>query len=163
PERIGLRRPPEAVDGARPVPLARGVQLVDRDDLARARLGQEILVLKTPPRGSVAAEALPRVPRVRARPRAHVQDAHLEHVAGLGPAHGDRPRADVHALPLTRATAEPARVHRSGTAAVHTLALPVPAKDALRAGIAPDHALGVVIGVVGQDLDRHGVARAHLE
>src|SRR3977135_334169 len=46
-ERIGLRRPAEIVDRLRPVALPAGVDLVDGDDLARLRLGCEIVVVGT--------------------------------------------------------------------------------------------------------------------
>ena len=57
-ERIGLRHPAEIVDGLRPVAFAGGVDLVDRDHLARLRLGQQVVVVKAPPGGRVAAEGL---------------------------------------------------------------------------------------------------------
>ncbi len=69
-----------------------GVDLVDRDDLARLRIREEILVVKTPPRSRVAAEALALEPRIRARARPHVDDAHLEDVARHGTLHRHRAR-----------------------------------------------------------------------
>ena len=46
PERIGLRRPAEIVDRLRPVALTGGVDLVDRADLARLRLVDQLLVVE---------------------------------------------------------------------------------------------------------------------
>src|SRR5258708_12836060 len=58
PERIGLRRPAEIVDRLRPVALTGGVDLVDRADLARLRLGDQLLVVEAPPCRRVPAACL---------------------------------------------------------------------------------------------------------
>jgi hypothetical protein len=160
---IGLRRPAEVVDSLRPVALPARVDLVDRDDLARLGLGQQLLVVEAPPRGRVAPEALALVLRVRARPRLHVDDPDLEDIPRLRLLHRDGPGADVHPQALARAPAEQRRVHRAGAASVHALALLVPVEDALRPRIALHHPLGVVVGVVGQHLDGDEIARAHLD
>ena len=55
---IRLRRPLEVVERLGPVALAGRVHLVDGDDLARLRIGQQLLVVKAPPRRRVAAERL---------------------------------------------------------------------------------------------------------
>src|SRR3954469_12538068 len=117
-ERIGLRRPAEIVDRLRPVALSAGVDLVDRDDLARLRLGEQLLVVEAPPRGGIAAERLARIGRIGARARLHVHDADFEDVARLGAADEDRTGADVHPEAFTGAAAEQLAVDRSGAAAV---------------------------------------------
>src|SRR5262249_39326397 len=147
-ERIGLRHPAEVVDGARPVLLAGGIDLVDRDDLARLGLGEELLIVEAPPGGGVAAEALALERRIGARARAHVDDADLEDVAGLGTAHRHRARADVDAEALAGAATEERRLHRAGATPIDALALAVPVIDALGATIALHHAFGVVVGVM---------------
>ena len=159
-ERVLLRHPAEVVDGARPAGRAGRVDLVDGDDLARLRLLEQVLVVEAPPGGGVAAEALAGVLRIGAGPRRDVQDAHLEHVAGLGAAHGDRAGQDVHAQALAGAAAEQGRVHRAGAAPVDALPAAVPEIDALGAGIALDHARGIVVGVMGERLDGDEVARS---
>ena len=54
--RIGLRHPAEVVDRLRPVALPTGIDFVDRANLARFRIGDQLLVVKTPPGRRVAAE-----------------------------------------------------------------------------------------------------------
>ena len=161
--RIGLRRPAVVVHGSRPVLLAGRVDLVDRDDLARLRLGEQLLVVEAPPGGGVAPEALALVRGIGAGPRAHVDDAHLEDVARLGAAHGHRPRAHVDAEAFAGAAAEQRRLHRTGAATIDTLALAVPVKDALGAGITLHHALGVVVGVMRERLDGDEVSAIDLD
>ena len=162
-ERVRLRHPAEIVDRPRPAGRAGSVDLVDRDHLARLRLLEQVLVMKAPPGGGVAAEALAGVLRIGARPRRDVEDAHLEHVAGLGAAHRDRAGADVHAQALPGAAAEQRGVHRTGAAPVDVLPAAVPVVHALRARIALDHARRVVIGVMGERLDGHEVAGFDLD
>ena len=54
--RVGLRHPAIAVDGLGPIAVAGGIDLVDGDDLARLRLGEEVVVVVAPPRRGIAAE-----------------------------------------------------------------------------------------------------------
>ena len=105
-ERIGLRRPAEIVDRLRPVALPAGVDLVDGDDLARLRLGDQFLVVEAPPCGGVAAERFADIGRIGAGSRLHVDDADFEDVARLGAADINRPGADVHPKAFTRTSAE---------------------------------------------------------
>ena len=108
-------------------------------------------------------KALPVILRIGAGPRRDVEDAHFEHVAGLGAAHEDRAGADMHAEPLAGAAPEERRIHRPGAAPVDVLLVLGPVEHALGAGIALDHALGIVIGVMGQRLDRDEVAGVDLD
>ena len=55
-ERIGLRRPAEIIDRLRPVALPAGIDFVDRADLARLRLGNQVVVLEAPPCRRIASE-----------------------------------------------------------------------------------------------------------
>src|SRR2546422_2723149 len=160
---VRLRRPLEVVDRLRPVPLARCVDLVDRDHLAGFGIRQQVLVVEAPPRGGIAAEALPLVLRVGAGSRADVDDADLEDVAGLGAANEDGSGADVHAEALARSPAEQRRLHRPRPAAIDALLLLVPVENALGARVPLDHPLGVVVGVVREDLDGDEVARVDLD
>ena len=96
-EGIGLRHPTEIVDRLRPIALAAGIDFVDRADLARLRLGEQIAVVETPPRCRVAAERLAGVSGIGTRPRLHVDDADFENVARLGAADIDRSGADMDA------------------------------------------------------------------
>src|SRR5207247_1706512 len=82
-----------------------GVDLVDRDHLSGFWLRREVFIMKPPPRGRVAAEALALVFGIGAGPRADVDDADLEDIAGLGSADVHGPGADVHAEALGRAPA----------------------------------------------------------
>src|SRR5262249_15404137 len=54
--RIGLRHPAEVIDRTRPVLLSAAVDFVNRAHLAGLRLSEQIVVMKAPPRGSVAAK-----------------------------------------------------------------------------------------------------------
>ena len=155
--------PAEVVDRARPAGRAGRVDFVDGDDLARLGLLEQVLVMEAPPGRGVAAEALAGVLRIGARPRRDVENPHLEHVAGLGAAHGDRAGQDVHAQALAGAAAEQRGVHRTGAASVDVLLAAVPVVDALRTRIALDHAGSIVVGVMREGLDRDEVARVDLD
>ncbi len=161
--RVGLRRPSEIVDGLRPVAFAGGIDLVDRDHLARLGFGEQVVVVKAPPGGRVAAKGLAGILRIGAGPRRDVDDAQLDHVALLGAADVDRAGADMHAEALAGAAPEQRRIHRSGAAPVHVLLFLGPQEHAFGAGIALHHALGIVIGVMGQGLDGDEVAGIDLD
>src|SRR5258707_815173 len=102
--RVGLRSPSEIIHGFRPVAFAGGVDLVDRDHFARLRLSEQVLIVKAPPCGRVAAESLSGILRIGARPGCDVDNAQLDHVTLLGAAYVDRAGADVHAEALAAAT-----------------------------------------------------------
>ena len=72
---VGLWSPSEIIYGFRPVAFAGGVDFVDSDYLARLWLGEQVLVVKTPPRGRVAAEGLSGVLRIGARPGCDIDNA----------------------------------------------------------------------------------------
>src|SRR6516164_3240184 len=94
-ERIGLRYPAVIVDRTRPVALPRGVDLINRDDLARLWLGKQIIVLEAPPGGRIAAKSAPLERSIAAG-----AGPHLEHVARLSVPHKDGAGTDVNAEPL---------------------------------------------------------------
>ena len=73
-------------------------------------------------------------------------------VARLGAADIDRSRADMHAKAFAGAAAEQLAVDRSRAATIDAFLVLGPQVDALDPGIALDHALGVVVGVVGDAL-----------
>jgi hypothetical protein len=93
----GLRHPAEIVDRLRPVALPAGVDLIDRANLARLGLGEEVVVVEAPPGRRVAAERFAGISRVAARSRLHVDDADFENVARLGAADVDGSSADMDA------------------------------------------------------------------
>ena len=93
---IGLRRPDVIVDGLCER-LARRVEFEDRDDLARLRLLDQVVIVEAPARRDVGAEAAAGVAGVAARPRPHVEDAHLQDVAGLGALDRHRAGEQMHA------------------------------------------------------------------
>src|SRR5258708_23215757 len=95
--RVGLRSPSEIIHGFRPVAFTGGVDLVDRDHFAWLRLGEQVLIVKAPPCGRVAAESLSGIWRVDARPGRDVDDAQLDHVTLLGAAYADRAGPDMPA------------------------------------------------------------------
>ncbi len=163
PERVGLRSPAEAVNRLGVWRLRVLVHLVHRDHLAFARLGQQVVVLKAPPGGGVAAEVAAFVFGVAAGARQNIQNAHFQHIAGLGIAHVYRAGADMHAKPFATAAAKDAGICRAGATAVDVLLLAGPVKDAFGAGVAADHAFAVVGGVLGERLDGDDVARAHAQ
>ena len=162
-ERVLLRDPAIIVDRLRPIFFAAGVELVDRDDLARLRLGQQIVVLEAPPRRSIAAKGLALVIGVERAARPDVDNADFEDVAGFGAADRDRTGADVHAKAFAGAAPKDRRVHRPGAAAVDVLFVLRPQKHAFGAGVAFDHALVIVIGMMRQRLDRDVVAGIDLD
>ena len=82
---------------------------------------------------------------------------------GSAPRTIDRPGADMYAKAFAGAAAEELAVDRPGAAAIDAFLLLGPQKHAFGARIALDHALGVVIGVVGQRFDRHIVAGVDLK
>ncbi len=159
-EGIGLRRPAEIVDGARAMVL--GVDLVDRHHFALLGLGDQLVVVIAPEGGGVAAEGAPGEARIGGEARLDIEDARFQHVAGAGILDGDRAGADVNAEAFARAAPVDAGVHRPGAAAMHVLPRRGPVEHAFRIGIAGNHALIIVVGVVGQGVDRNDVARAHL-
>ena len=156
--RIGLRGPDVVVDrlGKR---LAGGVELEDRDDLARLRLLDQIVVVKAPIRRGIGAETAAGMTGVAARPRPHVENAHLQHVARLRILDRDRAGQQMDADAFAGA-ADERPLGRAGAAARDRLVLARPVEHALRAGIACDHSLIIVVGVVRQRLDGGAVARA---
>ncbi len=160
---IGLRHPAIVVDRLGPVLGTARIDLVDGDHLARLRLLDQVVVVKAPPRRGIAAEGLAGEVGIAARPRRQIEDLDLEHVAGLGAAHEDRAGQDMDAKALARAAAVHRGVHRPGATAVDALAALIPAEHALRPGIALDHPLGVVIGMMGQGLQRDQIARVHVQ
>src|SRR6516162_11763370 len=91
--------------------------------------------------------------RIRAWSGLYVHDAQLDDIAGFGITHVDRACADVHAESFAGATSQQLAIKRTGTAAIHALLVLGPQIDAFGARIALDHALGVVVGVMGQGLD----------
>src|SRR5215204_857945 len=150
---VRLWSPSEIIHGFRPIAFASGIDFVDRDHFARLRLGEQILIVKAPPRGRVATESLSGILRIGARPGCDVDNAQLDHVPLLGAAYVDRAGADVHAKALAGATPEQRGIHRSCAASVYALLLLGPQEHAFGAGIALHHALGVVVGMVGQRLN----------
>ncbi len=154
-KRIGDRRPAEIVDGAGPVAFAGRVDLVDRHHFARPVSGQQVVVVKAPVRGSVAAERQALELRIGTGTRHHVEDAHFEDVAGLSPADKDRAGADMHAQAFS--------ITLGSTAAIDPLFVLGPEIDALRAGIALDHAFMIVVRLMCQGLDGDEVSGIDLE
>src|SRR6516164_5500877 len=91
--------------------------------------------------------------RIRAWTRLYVHDPQFDNIARFGIAHIDRAGADLDAKPLARPPSQQLAVDRTGTAPVHALPVFGPQIDALGTGIALDHALGVVVGVMRQGFD----------
>ena len=114
-ERISLRRPSEIVDRGGRVSLSGRVDLVNRDDFAGFRFGEEVLVMVTPPRSGVAAERFAGIGGIGAWPRLPVHDPYFEDVSQLGAANENRTGADVHAKALARAAPEQLAVNGAGT------------------------------------------------
>src|SRR6185369_9447459 len=103
-KRIGLRLPAVGVQRAGMGLLWIVKDLINGDDLARLKTAEKLVVVIAPPRCDRRAEHAAGMVRMAARARHDVEDAHLEHVAGLGVLHRDRPRADVHAKSFAGAT-----------------------------------------------------------
>src|SRR5215470_4085754 len=119
--------------------------------------------MEAPPSGSIAAECLAGIGRIGAGPRLHVYNADFQNVAWFGAADVDRASADVHAEALAGSTSQKLSVHRSGAATVDALLFLGPQEHAFRARIALDHALGVVVRMMGKGLDRDIVAGIYLK
>src|SRR5439155_17859603 len=82
-----------------------------------------------------------------------------EDIAGLGAFDRYRTGEEMHADPLACAANEGA-FDSTGAAPRDCLVLAGPLEHALGAGIALDHALVIVVGVMGQRLDGGAIARA---
>ena len=95
---------------------------------------------------------------VAARPRPNIQDPHFQDIAGLGVLDRHGPGQEMHADAFAGA-ADERTFGRPGATARDRLMLLGPAEHALGAGIARDHPLMVVIGVVRQGLDGGAIAR----
>ena len=153
---IGLRRPDVIVDrpGER---LADGVELENGDDLARLRLLDQVVVVKAPVRRGIGAEAFAGMAGLAGRPRPDVENAHFQHVAGLGALDRHRAGQEMHADAFAGAADERA-LRRARAAAHHGLVLARPLEHALGAGIAFDHAFVIVVGMMRQRFDGGAVA-----
>ena len=157
-ERVGLRHPAVVIYGARPVAAAGSIDLVDRDDLARLRLGQQIVVLEAPPSRRIAAEGASGEGGIPGAARTHIDDSDFEDVARLGTADMNGAGAEMDAKSLACAPPVEGSVERPSAAPVDVLRLLRPMEDALGSRIARNHALMIVIGMVGQRLDRDEIA-----
>src|SRR6516165_5819113 len=162
-EWISLWRPAVVVDRLCPVALPAGIDLIDRTDFSRFRFRQQLLVVEAPPRRRIAAERLAGVRGIGTGTRFHIDDADLKNVTWLGPADIHWSRADVHTKTFARAAAEQFAIYWPCAPAVDAFLFFGPSENAFRARIAFDHALGVVIRVVGQRLDGDVVARVDLK
>src|SRR5260370_23074434 len=81
-ERIALRRPTEVVGRARVIAaMVLAVDLVNRHDLARLGLSQELLVMKAPPAGGVTAASAAGDAGVGAGTAPHVENTQLDPAA----------------------------------------------------------------------------------
>ena len=118
------------------------------------------MIVEAPRSRGVGPEAAPGMAGVATGPGAHIQDADLEHVAGLGPLDGHGPCQQMHAQALA-GTAQEGTLDRPGAASRHRLMLARPVEHALRPWVIRDHALVVVVRVMGQRLDRGAVAGPH--
>ena len=156
---VGLWGPDVVVDRAREG-FARRIEFEDRDDLARFRLLDQIVIVEAPGRRDIGPEAAARVAGVAARTRSHVEDAHFQDIAGLGILDRHRAGQEVDPDPFARAF-EKRSLGRPGTSALHGLVLSRPGKDAFGPGVSRDHAVPIVAGVMGQRLDRGAVAGPH--
>ena len=140
--------------------FARRVEFEDRDDLAGLRLLDEVVVVEPPGRRDIGAEAAASMAGMAARTRPHVEDAHFQDIAGLGILDRHRAGQQVDPDPFARAFKERS-LGRPGASALDGLMLPRPGKDAFGPGIARDHAVPIVAGVMRQRLDRGAVAGLH--
>src|SRR5262245_61097610 len=131
---VALRRPAKIVHSVRMFALP--VDLVDRDDLARLWLGQQVVVMKAPPGRRVAAECATEEPGICAGAQPDVENTKLDHIARLSVCDRDRPGAQVDAEPFAGATPENRCIHWAGAAPIDILSLPGPVEDAFSAGIA---------------------------
>ena len=162
-ERIDLGRPSIGVKGLCVRFVAVGEDFVDGDVLPRLRLLDELAIMVAPPGRDIAAERAPFVTGAAARPRRHVVDPDLDHVARLRVLDMDRAGADVHAEAFAGAAAEDGGVDRAGAAPVDGLSVFGPEKDLFRRRVAPDHQFGIVRGVLGQRFNLDAVAGTDLE
>src|SRR3954469_23002727 len=102
---IGLRRPDVIVDrlGER---LARRIELKDGNDFARLRLLDQVVIMKAPIGGDVRTEAFAGMAGVAGGPRSDIEDADLQHVAGLSALDRYRSSQQMHADTLAGAANE---------------------------------------------------------
>ena len=148
--RIGERAPAIAVDRGGPIAAAVGIELVNGHDLSRFLTGGPIVVLIAPPGRDVRAERLALVLWVGAWARIHVKNADFEDVALFGAADSDRSGHNVHAVTSAGAIRG---IHRSSAPPVDILLILGPEIDAFGTGIAFDHSLRIVPGLVRKTFD----------
>src|SRR5262249_29028144 len=146
-----------------PITLTGGIHLIDRDDFARLRFLQHVVVMKAPPGRRIAPETLAFIRGVRAWSWLHVQDTHLEDVARPVTCDRHRSRADMYSSPLTSGASEQRGIDWPGAAPVHSLSGFVPVIDALDARITFDHTLVVIVGMVRYRLDSDEIPRFDLD
>src|SRR3954453_13912150 len=91
--------------------------------------------------------------------RYDVEDPDFQHVAGLGVLHRHGPGADVHAKAFAGAAPEYTGIHRTRAAPIHVLPCLVPAEYAFGGGVARDHQLRIVGGVLRQGFDGDYITR----
>ena len=154
---VRLRRPAEIVERAGDVGIVE-IDLENGDRLAAFGMIEKIVVLVAPPGGRIGGEGLAGISGVAARARCDVEELDLENVTRFSAADMDRAGADMDAEALSRAAAENRGVHRAGATAFDAFVVWCPGEDALGAGIAGDHAVPVVSGVLGERLDGDGRA-----
>ncbi len=92
-----------------------------------------------------------------------VEDADFENIPRLGAADVDGASQDMDPEALSRAAAMNGGIHGPGAAAVDSLVAGCPGEYAFRARVALDHAFGVVVGMMGEGLQRHEIAGIHIE
>ena len=155
--RIGLRRPDVVVDGLCER-LAGCVELEDRDDFARFRLFDQVVIVKTPIGRDIGPKTAAGMTGVTARPRPHVEDAHFQDIASFRILDRDRPGQEMNPKTFTRSLDE-WTLGRAGATTRHRFVLAGPVKHAFRAGIIGDHALIVVVSMMGQRFDRGAISR----
>ena len=156
--RIGLRRPDVVVDRLGEW-LARGVEFEDRDDLARLRLLDQVVIVKAPMRprhwNRNSGRHDRRCSSGAAGRRGCGLPAHRRARRSRSPP--DRSADERRGLRRSRAERT---FGRSRAAARHRLVLARPVKHTLGARIIGDHPLIIVVGMMRQRLDGGAVAGA---
>src|ERR1700738_3486510 len=153
---IGLGSPYIIIDCFRKR-LARGVEFEDRDDLARLRLLDEVVVVEAPIRRGVGTKAAAGVAGVTTGARPDVQDDDLQYVAGLCILDSNWPSQQMNADAFARPSNK-RPLGRTGATANDRLMLAGPMENAFRTRIIGDDALVIVVGVVRQSLDGGAVS-----
>src|SRR5262249_50802721 len=139
------------------------LHLIDRDHFALLWFGNKIAVMEAPPCRCVAAEISATVLGIGRRARHNIENPYLDDIPRARIANGDRPGANMDTKARAGSPAADRCIHRSDTPTIDILVSLNPMEDAFDGFVALYHSAVVIVGMLGQRLDRDSVARRNLQ